>query len=257
MRKSAMLVLLGSIWKHETTLLLMFLAVSGCRLVGQDDLGVAPARKSDTFAVDEKGKKFRVQRGEIRISNFKIAGVDLTLDEEILAQAARILGKVETTATGDAADSDRRACYRPLDEHDKTRLYFHRGEVSPWFVLSSGTPDTERNDFCRRSARITPNIATASGLHLGQTQEQVIAVLGLPTRRSHNALNHRDVMAYEFETKKKASPLELSRARERNPGMNEQELQNNYGFYDLDETISAKFDNNSLTELTVIWTATT
>jgi hypothetical protein len=82
-------------------------------------------------------------------------------------------------------------------------------------------------------------------------------VLGLPTARSHDALKNRDSLKYEFEMKKKASPLELSRADKQNPGMSGQELQDNYGSCDLVETIEAKFDNNSLTELTVNWSATT
>lgn len=239
-------------------LLVVLLVISPCLLAGQQRQQIAPARKSDSSAVDESGRKIRVQHGELPKENFQIAGVDLASNEEALKQAARILGPVKVRATGDAADADERACYCSADKSDKTRLYFHRGEVSPWFVLSSTTPVSERKDICRPSSNVTRNISTASGLHLGLTEGQMIAILGLPTSRSHKAGTGRDFMDYEFETKKRDSPQELARAHQEHPGMSERELEDDdYGYYDLGEAIKAEFLNNALIELAVYWTGTT
>jgi hypothetical protein len=235
--------------------LLMFLACFGWRAAGQENAGVAPPRKSDTFETDD-GRRVRIQHGELAKGNFQIAGVDLASEEDIFKQAARILGSVETRETGDASESDERACYRPIDKSDATRLYFHAGEVGVSFVLSSTTPASERDDVCRPSNKVARDLKTASGLHLGQTEEQVIAILGLPTRRSHNAKTGFDSMAYEYETKKRSSASDLANARKAHPRMSEQELMDNYGFYFLSESIEMKFAGGSMTELRVSWMAT-
>jgi len=244
--------------KFEAAFLLIVAAAPFFRIMGQANPQVAPPNRSDTFASDERGRKskIRVQHGELAKENFQIVGIDLASDEEVLGQGFRLLGKVQTVATGDAAASDERACYRPSDKDDTTRLYLHRGEVCPWFVLSSKSPPSEQHDFCRVSDKITKDVATASGLHLGQTKEQVISLLGLPTRRSHDVQSRKDLMAYEFETRRKASRLEMARARQQNPGMSERELESNYGFYDLGEAIEASFTDNAITELTVNLCAT-
>jgi hypothetical protein len=225
--------------------------------IGQEKPQIAPAQKSDSFAEDDNGRKIRVQHGELAKQNFQIAGIDLAHFGGPLKQAARILGPVETRATGDAASADERACYRPENKNDNTRLYFHEGEVAFWFVLSSGTPASERGDLCRPTSRVTGDTATSSGLHLGQTEEQVIAILGLPTRRSHNAKTGSDFMAYEFETKKKVSDQEVALAHKRYPLLNEEQLmESDYGYYDLEESIEATFSGNVLTKLRVNQVAT-
>jgi hypothetical protein len=220
-----------------------------------EKLQVAPPRENDTFATGERGHEFRVQHGELATGHFQIAGVDLTFEEDVFKQAARVLGPVQIRSTGDAADADGRVCYRPTDKDDATRLYFHAGEVTEWFVLSSATPASERTDVCRPSSKVSKSLSTASGLHLGQTVKQVIAILGLPTRRSHDAKTGFDAMTYEFETRKKASISEMAAARKANPGMTEEKLLESYGYDDLEESIELKFSEGLLTELNVSWSA--
>jgi hypothetical protein len=230
------------------------------RLRGQDKPQVAPPSKSDSFETDEHGRKFRVQHREVAGTNFQIAGVDLAAREEVLEQAARILGGVETVATGDAAAFLERACYRPTEENDNTHLIFIRGEVSPYFVLSSESSSWKWKTPCRRSPKITRNIATASGLHLGQTQEQVIAILGLPTTHGRNVMSGRDDLAYELEVNKKMSPRDLAPYLQdelkQYPNLDRKTWIKNYGYYSLWVSIHAKFINDSLTNLEVLWSET-
>ena len=242
------------------TLALLFVLQVAMTVPGArpEKLQVAPPQESDTFVTDERGHKLRVQHGELAAGNFQIAGVDLAdlaLEEDVFKQAARIFGAVQIRSTGDAADADGRVCYRPVDASNATRLYFHAGEVTEWFVLSSTTPASERADVCRSSNKVSKNLSTASGLRLGQMEKQVIAILGLPTRRSHDAKAGFDAMSYEFETRKKASASEIAAARKANPGMSEQELLENYGYYDLEESIELKFNEGLSTELNVSWSA--
>lgn len=203
--------------------------------VGQDKPAVAPADESDSFATTESGKKTRIQHREIAESNFRIAGIDLAENEQAIDQAARILGKIATVATGDAADYDEEACYRSANANDSTYLLFGRGEVDTSFTLSSNSSVWKSRTACRRSSKITHHISTESGLHLGQTPDQVIAVLGLPTTRRQNVQTHRDEMTYELETNKKTASCE--------------------SLY-LSVTIHATFVQSHLTKLKVDWSET-
>jgi hypothetical protein len=100
-------------------------------------------------------------------------------------------------------------------------------------------------DRCTPSALVSGNLSTASGLHLGQSPAEVIAILGKPSRRGKNEL------LYSLHVKKKNSPEDLQRAREANPNMSDTEFHENYDFYDLGVGILAKFANARLTYLSI------
>jgi hypothetical protein len=241
-------------------LLCMVVAIPIVRLHGQDKPQVAPPDKSDSFERDENGKIFRLQHHKIAGTNFQIAGVDLAANEEVLTQAAGILGKVETVATGDASAFLERACYRPMEENDSTRLIFIRGEVSPFFILSSENSAWRWKAPCKHTAKITRSIATASGLHLGQTEEQVIAIIGLPTRISRSSKNGGVYLIYEHEVKKKMRSSELAPYLQdelkQYPNLDQKTWIKNYGYYSLWESIHAKFVNNAMTNIEVSWSET-
>src|ERR1035437_2274252 len=110
---------------------------------------VAPHEKTDSFATTEDGKKIRVQHREVAATNFQIAGVDLTKQEEVLDQAARTFGKVPTVVTGDASTYNDRACYRSSDLNDTIYLLFDRGEVSPSFAHTSDGKGLNPKQICR------------------------------------------------------------------------------------------------------------
>lgn len=84
-----------------------------------------------------------------------------------------------------------------------------------------------------------------SGLHLGMTPAQVIAILGKPSRQRENEL------LYSFLVTKETSPQDLKQARERNPQMSEEDFKANYGSYDLGTGVLPKFKDSKLTYLAV------
>jgi hypothetical protein len=222
---------------------------------GQSNLGVAPPRKSDTFAVTENGQRLRVQAGELSPGNFRIAGIDLAREQDALDQAARVLGTVETKATGDASNFEETACYWSADSDDPTVLLLGKGEVDYFFNLMSRDTVRNQTQYCLPSLKISRSLSTGSGLRLGETPDQVIAILGLPTRRSRNTTLGAMVLAYDFETTKKTAPLDLARFRQKNPDMSEHDLEANFGSYSLGESIKATFERGTLSELWVDWTA--
>jgi hypothetical protein len=237
----------------------VLLAISALPIFGQTNSKVAPARNTDSIAITESGRKLRSQHGELAKGNFQIAGVDLANwgsdpSEDAFRVVSSVLGKIETQATGDAGDYDESACYRPLDTSDNTRLFFGKGEVAFYFTLASNNSSLKPRQHCHPSSKVYKSLATASGLHLGQTSELVIAILGLPTRHSHQ--NHSDFLVYDSETRKKTSAKDLARLRQLYPGYTEKELLRDYEFYDLSETIRVKFVDDQLAEITVVWIAT-
>ena len=214
--------------------LCVFLLISIVSIHGQTQPEVAPPAKSDTYAVTADGKKLRVQNREVAGTNFRISGVDLASDEEVLLQATKLFGKSPSVTSGDASTSDEEVCYRSATENDNTYLIFGRGEVDSSFILSSDSSVWKGNHICNRSGKITRNVATDSGLHLGLTQTQVIAILGLATRQRQNIKQHRDVLIYSIETKKKTDSST---------------------FYYLEVNIDAHFVEDSLTRLTISWSS--
>jgi hypothetical protein len=239
-----------------SVLLCIYTTIPIVRLYGQEKPQVAPPAKSDSFATDERGKRFRVQHCEVAGNNFQIAGVDLTADEDFQTQVAKVFGKVTTVWSGDGAESDNESCYQTANASDTTHIIFGQGEVDQSFILSSDGSAWKWKTPCKRSTKITRSLATASGLHLGQTQEQLIAILGLPTRRSQNVKNGRDDLEYSLEAHKRMSAKELAPLLQNElKEYSKQELRewiNKHG-YDLEVYIHAKFMNDSLIYLEVSW----
>ena len=240
--------------------LCIVMAIPIVRLYGQDRPQVAPPAKSDSYATDDHGRKIRVQHREIAAANFQIAGVDLAFRGDFFPHIFKLLGKFTTVASGDASTALEEACYRSAEESDNTHLIFGEGEVDRSFILSSDSSAWKWKSPCNRSTKISRVLATSSGLHLGQTQEQVIAILGLPTERVRNIKYGRDELIYELEAKKKMSAHDLAPYLQdelkRYPNLDQRTWIQNYGFYDLSVSVHAKFTNNSLTKLIISWSET-
>jgi hypothetical protein len=256
--------------KRDTisVLLCIFTAISIVRLHGQDKPQVAPPSKSDSFATDERGKKFRVQHREVAGTNFQIAGVDLAFRGDFFEQTFRIMGKFDIESSGDAGTSLGEVCYRSTDGNDSTYIIFSEGEVARSFTLSSDGSVWKWKSPCKRSPKVNRSLATASGLHLGQTQEQVIDILGLPTRHSRNIKNGRDDMEYVLEARKKTDPRDLAIMMQQEMQISQsltakereyivKDFHENNDYYDLSVWIRAKFIKNALIKLEITWIATT
>lgn len=220
---------------------------------------VAPPSKSDTYALAVSGEKERVQHREVARGNFRISGVDVASDEDVLQRAARILGRSPIESRGDASTGNDEACYKAASDHDNTRLVFGRGELDSWFTLSSGGSAGEGTHTCKRSEKVTRDIASDSGLRLGLSKRQVLSILGLATEKHQNLRQHTETLVYSLESKGKTDPQKLAQwwqqEIKKNPTANRDEFLENYEFYALAVSISARFVNDSLTRLYVSWSA--
>lgn len=180
---------------------------------------------------------------ELAPSTLQILGIRLR--ENMFERAAARLGKAAVIVRGDASTGRRQVCYMSAGTHTKVYLILERGEIGSTFYLLTNDQTWEGSDLCIASNAISVRLATPSGLHLGMSPSQVVAILGKPTKRRENQL------VYSFSTRKKASIEDLKEARERNPDMNEKDFQANYGYYDLGTGVEAKFANSKLIYLAV------
>lgn len=183
------------------------------------------------------------QQRELAKSNFQV--LEIYLSDAMFSRAVARLGEATIVERGDASTGRRQVCYVSPGAQSKVHLVLEQGEVEYGFYLFSGGPTWEGEDRCVISKSISMHLGTASGLRLGQTPAQVIAILGKPTQKRNGEL------VYSFSVRKKRSPEYLKEAREHNPDMSEKDFQEMYGSYSLNAGIRAKFVKAKLTYLAV------
>ena len=212
----------------------------------QTDDAVRLYENSDWWSIRQRSdseESIKTQERELARPNFQVLGVNL--GETMISRAAAKLGKATLIQRGDASTGRLQACYASPASQGKVYLIFEQGEVGYTFYLFVGGPAWEGADRCVPSKAISRSLATASGLHLGQTPAQVMAILGKPTRQRKNEL------VYYLLVKKKTSPQDLKEARERYPDMSDKDFQESFGYYDLGTGVVAKFRNSKLIYLAV------
>jgi hypothetical protein len=183
------------------------------------------------------------QEREVSGSNLQILGI--TLNEQMLDKAARRLGKVETIERGDASSGRLQACYASADPNDKIYLVFEQDEVGySLYLFAAGRPWHGEN-LCSPSKLVSRSLATESGLHLGLSPSQVIAILGRPTLRYPKGL------IYSLHATKRTSTKDLQSAHKFHPELNDEDLVKEYGSYDLGVGIEARFAKSQLVYLGV------
>jgi hypothetical protein len=190
----------------------------------------------------ESGEDIRIQERELASSNFRIVGIHL--NEDMFAQAAAKLGPTTIVQRGDASTGRAQACY-VSDEGAKIHLIFEQDEVAfTLYLFSDGRP-WNGSDQCAHSHLISAGLSTASGLRLGQTPSEVIAILGEPSNQRKNEL------IYSVHVKKRASEEILKKLRQQNTQMSDEDFHKAYDFYDLGAAVHARFTDSKLTFLVV------
>ena len=99
--------------------------------------------------------------------------------------------------------------------------------------------------LCSRTATLSRTAATASGLQLGQTEQDVIKILGEPTVRRSNEFQ------YMLRFKKPTPPEKLDQLRNDNSGLSEKEFQNKFGSFEVTVFIRVKFSHSKMEYLAI------
>lgn len=116
--------------------------------------------------------------------NFEVLGVSLS--ESTVADVVRILGTAPSKQGPNAEISI--SCYTSQGS-DMTVLEFEYWfETMVEFRLFLGTPQSASD--CSKSKLVSANLATGSGLRLGMSKDEVIALLGSPSIKKSNRLTY-------------------------------------------------------------------
>jgi|SRR5579871_3277350 len=178
------------------------------------------------------------QHRDVLRSNFTILGVHL--DDAVLEKAATRLGAAAIVASGDASTAQAEACYVSKPDEGNVHLVFARGEIDQRFTLFVGGPDWDTSTKCVATELISRNVTTASGIHLGQTPAQVVAILGRPNKQT------KDMLIYVFALRKRTDPAKLRKGLKANTQMSDADFHANYDFYDWNASFVARFVDSRL-----------
>jgi len=192
----------------------------------------------------ESEERIPIQNRELPSANFRILGLSLS-DENVLKTAADKLGKAKEVNRGDASSGRSQICYVSNDERGGIHLIFEQGEVNQALYLFEGGPDWQGSDQCLKLSLVTRHLSVASGLRLGLTPAGVKTILGKPSLATAGKL------IYSFMVQKKTSAADLQKVRQAYPGLSEEELQRDYGFYSLGVYIEARFSSGKLAYLAI------
>ncbi len=173
-------------------------------------------------------------------SNFQILG--FKLNHETFGKATAKLGKATVVERGDGVTGRSQICY---SSPRKVHLIFEKSEINDAFYMFSVGPDWNGSELCTESNLVTTNLSTASGLHLGQTNAQVTAILGKPS------LVADDKIIYSLDVEKRTPVADFENLRKRNPQLSQAELHRNYDYYLLGVYIEARFLSGRLVYLAI------
>lgn len=207
--------------------------------------GLAPVRlddNSDWWSAANAApaaQKTTPQKRKIPDKNLEIQSV--VLGEDMFSQAATEFGSVRPVIRGETANFREQACYA-LPAH--VYLSFEHTEVNDSFYLFAGGAPWKGQDCCVPAARAPLSVASGSGLHIGQTPEQVIAILGPPSERTP------DQLLYVLQSKRPATAEELAALEKQRPAPVDAQAQKAVEF-DVSVTIVAKFVRTELSYLAV------
>ncbi|MGD0095023.1 MAG: hypothetical protein ABSB60_00915 [Terracidiphilus sp.] len=243
----------GRTIRTTTALLLSLFAVSGSvRLNAQKPSEVQLDDDSDWWSITRSGdagpggklqaKAENIQDREIPPGNFTIVGIDIR--NGALAEGQRELGDatVIDRATSGAARGQR--CY-VSESGEKVYLIVEEGEFNSAFYLFSETPPWKGKEYCARSNKISKNLATDSGLRLGQSVEEVTTILGAPSE------NRGTELMYLLKVNRPTPPAELFKLRTQTAALSDQEFQDKFGLTATTAVIRAKFSHSKLDYLAI------
>jgi len=103
-------------------------------------------------------------------------------------------------------------------------LIFEFGEVESVLYLFEDEPKWNGSDLCARSAAVSMDSSTASGLRLGLAPEEVKSILGEPNVATAEKL------IYCFDYKTKTSPDALAQLRKTYSKMSDAEFGKNFEY---------------------------
>jgi hypothetical protein len=180
---------------------------------------------------------------ELGTENFEIAGLKLEHDPSFHSAKGKF-GRAVSATRGDARTGRQQICY--VSEHKPhVHLIFEEGELNLAFYLFEEGQSWNGQALCAESSQVTPALRTKSGLGLGMSRADVEQVLGKPDNVRDNRI------VYQREVEKHTPDNKLAELRTEHAEMPEKDFRDNYGSYEVELYIEARFADGKLTYLAV------
>jgi len=194
-----------------------------------------------TYAENPETSNVRPQHRLPTATNFRILGITLgdSHNRNFPDVIAR-LGNAAVISRGDGSRGRSQICYSSTEKSEQIHLIFEEGELENSFYLFAHGPDWSGSDRCVPSKLISTSLSTASGLHLGQTRQQLEAMLGKPS------VAHEKTSVYSFEVERTITPAEFKKLYPNSPSTPNETLT-----YSEEARIEARFENSKVTYLAV------
>ena len=183
------------------------------------------------------------EKDELSADNFEIAGFKLEHDPSFRSVKGKF-GRAIAATRGDSRTGRQQICY-VSDRKPPVHLIFEEGELNLGFYLFEEGQPWNGQALCAESSQVTSALRTKSGLGLGISQADVERVLGKPDLTRENRL------IYQREVEKPTPDNKLTELRTEHPEMSEKDFHDNYGTYEIELYIEARFTDGKLTYLAV------
>jgi hypothetical protein len=204
------------------------------------------ADRSDWWSVLNENFYWPIEKPrseELSTDNFEIAGFTLEHDPSFRSVRGKF-GRGISATRGDASTGRHQICY-VSDRKPPVRLIFEEGELNLDFYLFEEGQSWNGQALCAESSEVTSALRTKSGLGLGISPAEVEKILGKADISSATRL------VYQRAVEKHTPDSKLADLRTEHPEMSDKELEENYGSYEVELYIEARFTDGKLTYLAV------
>jgi len=231
---------------RRLTALIIAILIAPMLLAQDSGPTVRLADRSDWWSILNENFYWPIDKPEneeLSTDNFEIAGLKLEHDPAFHSIRGKF-GRAVAATRGDARTGRQQICY--VSEHTPhVHLIFEEGELNLAFYLFEEGQSWNGQALCTESSQVTAALLTKSGLGLGMSQADVEKVLGKPDIARENRL------VYQREVDKRTPDNKLAELRTEHPEMSEKDFHDNYGSYEVELYIEARFTDGKLTYLAV------
>jgi hypothetical protein len=176
-------------------------------------------------------------------AHLKILGVGI--GENQFQELAELLGEAPVISRGETDSSRNQVCYMSTDENERVYVTFEEGPVSHAFYLFRSRKPWAGAEYCVATKEISPGLEADSGVHLGQSQREVLAILGPPS------LIDEDRLVFNRGTLEHTPADQLQEFQRRMPGLTEQQVKELFGTFNRTVFMEARFLDRKLSYLAV------
>lgn len=184
--------------------------------------------------------KFYVSSEDIRhemINDDHITILGFIVGKHSLLDVQNELGEVDALPRKEHAPEQ--ICYVSVRPSERTIIIFESGPLGGWKYLTAFSLVSEKSDFkyvqlCKKTSLVSPDIATKSGLKLGMSKEDLMAIMGKPSK----IIDDNYFYLYDFQSKMTPEEIKLIGST-------------SYPYFDVSSAVFAKFDKSKLIEITI------